>query len=372
MRSYLDARTALRKRVVLSLAIAVQVTACAQYAWFGRHTDSIRVPGQTVLDRTATYEARILMPRDHAHGGFVYDEYTDGKEDKRLSAGPFQIAGGSYPQSVNAAPKGIVFAQTRLEPDVWHHLAFVSDYDEERLYLDGTLIAAMPRSQAIGNAAGEARVGAIQRSGGGQTDGVEGGFIGYVDYVRVSRVPRYNGPRFAIPVGDLASDADTLLLYNFNDPASSDIVADESPLQRHGTLGSSFSGATRPMLVSQVGAGSAGWFRDLRVNPRGSYLRANSDAAFDAIPIDLAELGIQPGETIFLERIGDCTNDIENTTRQPELPYRLAGVFSQSPTLLGWAESNRVVGAVATGEDVVTPPPAALFERRSHKLRIPG
>jgi hypothetical protein len=67
-------------------------------------------------------------------------------------------------------------------------------------------------------------------------------------------VARYSGLSFAPPTGDLAKDADTILLYNFNDATNSMTVKDESFLARTGTLGTGFTGATAPRLVSKLPA----------------------------------------------------------------------------------------------------------------------
>lgn len=341
-----------------TLVLALVSVPCtqAQYAWFARHTDSIRIPGQTVLQNTATYETRFWMPKATAHSGFIFDEWTDGQEDKRLLVGPVQIAGGSYPQSVNSAPKGIIFAQISPSPEEWHHLAFVTDETSDRLYLDGRMVAAMNRETSIQNGSGEARVGAILRSDGSATGlTISSAFIGFIDYVRVSKVARYSGPRFDPPVGDLSSDGNTLLLYNFNDLPDSPAVLDESPSKRHGTLGASFEGATRPLLVASVSHAPETWSTNIAVNPRASYIRANGDAAYDAVPIILSELGIQPGERIFVQQIGDFNRDIETSPREPERSYRMSGVFSRTSVLLKWGQPNRVPGAVKAGESVGTP-----------------
>ncbi|NQU20164.1 MAG: PEP-CTERM sorting domain-containing protein [Candidatus Nealsonbacteria bacterium] len=62
---------------------------------------------------------------------------------------------------------------------------------------------------------------------------------------------RYSGISFTPPTGDLTSDANTQLLYNFNDPPGSTTVLDESPFGRTGTLGVGFGGATSPTLVPE-------------------------------------------------------------------------------------------------------------------------
>jgi hypothetical protein len=78
--------------------------------------------------------------------------------------------------------------------------------------------------------------------------------IGYLQSVRLSNVARYAGPTFTPPLGDLTSDANTLLLLNFNEPAGSTTVQDSGPLGRVGTLATGFPGATPPVLGPVVAA----------------------------------------------------------------------------------------------------------------------
>jgi len=78
------------------------------------------------------------------------------------------------------------------------------------------------------------------------------GFVGYLDSIRISKAARYSGLTFVPPKGDMPSDADTVLLYNFNDPESSTTIRDESPLARTGHLGAGFNGATSPKIISNL------------------------------------------------------------------------------------------------------------------------
>jgi hypothetical protein len=342
----------LRAFLLAGATLILAAQANARYAWFARHTDTIAVSGQTVLGRTATYEARFLLPSGHAHGGFVFDELTAGDEDKRLMVAPNQIVGGSFPSIGSSPAKGLLHHPVTVTLDVWHHAAFVTDVLEARLYLDGELIAVMPRSGRIGNGPGPAHVGAIWRG----DEGLVMGFVGFLDTVRVSSVARYAGLRFTPPGGDLPSDADTLLLYNFNDDPDSATVHDESPQSRHGTPGAGFPGATAPALASDTASAVHGWFRHILVNPRATYLRVNNDAAFTAVPIDLAHLGIMPGNTIFLQRVGHYNRNIEAANRNAEQWHQLAAVFSRTPILRADDELNRVQDAIPAGSPFATPP----------------
>jgi len=142
---------------------------------------------------------------------------------------------------------------------VWHHIAFVYDGSEERLYLDGQEMNARSRSGDVGDGSGQASLGAIFRD-----NAIRGSFLGYLDTLRISNIPRYSGASFTPPTGDLTSDANTLLLYNFNDASGSTTVIDESPLGRTGTSGVGFAGATSPTLVPEsstfalLGVGAVG------------------------------------------------------------------------------------------------------------------
>ena len=88
------------------------------------------------------------------------------------------------------------------------------------------------------------------------------------------------------------------------------------------------------------------------VDSRRTYLRTNSDSSLDALKIDLALLGIVPGNVIRLERLGawDCGNPcIDNVTA-------MGGVFSAGTVLSATNQAHRVPGAIDAGADVFTGP----------------
>lgn len=217
--------------------LCLAAPAAAQTAFFDDPTDVIQVDGQTVLGTAATYEAVVLFPGGVGSTGRLFNEWTFFQEDKILTAGPTHVSGGNYPAG-SALAVSVVLA-----PDVWHHVAFVYDGAEERLYVDGILLASRPMSITVGNGPGLAHIGAIFRDGT-----LNAGFVGYLETVRVSEVARYSASTFTPPLGDLESDAHTLLLLNFDEPAGSPTVQDESPLGRVGTLATGFDGATAPLL----------------------------------------------------------------------------------------------------------------------------
>lgn len=180
----------------------------------------------------------------------LYDEWENGLEDKLVwfrdaGGGATEIVAGSYPFNANTLPQAVV----TVAPNVWHHFAYVYDGAEERLYLDGVRIKTQPRTSAIANSAGVGHIGALLRPD------LWPSFQGYMESIRLSDIPRYSGESFSPPTGDFTSDANTLLLYTFDELAGSLTVADSSPLGRTGTLGAGFAGATAPLLAPRPVAG---------------------------------------------------------------------------------------------------------------------
>jgi hypothetical protein len=89
------------------------------------------------------------------------------------------------------------------------------------------------------------------------------------------------------------------------------------------------------------------------VNPAATYLRTNGEAVADAVPIDLTALGIDPGDTIRLERLGDWEAGAGFNFDEWTM---LIGVFSASNVLLSSDQLNRVQDALDAGDDVFTGP----------------
>jgi low density lipoprotein receptor-related protein 5/6 len=95
--------------------------------------------------------------------------------------------------------------------------------------------------------------------------------------------------------------------------------------------------ALGPALVPQV---------TIPIDPRDTYLRIYpADDATDATPIALAPLGIAPGETVGLKRVGDWDGGPGGDTATS-----LNGVYSASDVLLAWNVQDRVADAVIPGE----------------------
>jgi len=114
-----------------------------------------------------------------------------------------------------------------LEADRWHHLAGVYDGAELRLYVDGELVAT-------GKGSGERKrnslplLVAADPDGNGAPTSLVGG---RADEVRISKVARYAGARFA-PALRHVPDADTVLLLAL-DGEFGPWVPDASPTRSH-------------------------------------------------------------------------------------------------------------------------------------------
>jgi hypothetical protein len=208
-------------------------------ALFDQGTDTVAVSGQLALAGAATYEARVLFTAAFGAGGLVFDEWTGGEEDKFLGVELNHLNAYSYHLSDE-----VMVAPVSVALNAWHHIAYVYDGSQERLYLDGRRIGARPAAGTIANGGGTGFVGAILRD-----VGVTKGLVGYLDTLRISSVARYFGSSFTAPSGDLSADSNTLLLYNFNEAPGSSTIADLSGNGHAGTPGSGFTGATAPVLM---------------------------------------------------------------------------------------------------------------------------
>jgi hypothetical protein len=214
-----------------------------EYAWFSKTTDVIAVAGQTELESQCTIEAIFMLPTSQHSGGSLFHEWVLEKEEKHLGLSFISIGATAYPNPYLE----IVERTGLITLGEWHHVAFVCTGIDTRLYLNGVMVQSAPARQAIGNAEGQAFIGYAPRGGHDLPS-----FVGFLDSIRVSNVARYSGLSFAPPRGNLPSDGDTVLLYNFQDPSDSPTVADQSPLGRTGMLGAGFEWATAPRLIATL------------------------------------------------------------------------------------------------------------------------
>lgn len=228
--------------LVACLALpALTIHAGAQVLLQDSSTDTIEVAGHTAVTDAMTMEARLMLTCEDEAGGVVYNEWQAFAEDKQFGVTP----GGfwAYAHPINA---GNVFSvNTPISVNEWHHVAYVYDGAEERLYLDGKKVAARPASGQISH--GDfaiLHVGTIPRDGHENHT-----FVGFLDTLRISNVARYLGNSFNPPQGDLTPKQGTELLFNFNDPHGSDTVQDESHNAFVGTLGAGPCVCSMPSLT---------------------------------------------------------------------------------------------------------------------------
>jgi hypothetical protein len=226
---------------VFSVAFLSQ-SAIAGYALFDTITDTISVTGDSVIGSAATIEARVNVV--DGGGGNIFNEWTSAEEDKSLGIRSGGTVSGFLFHVGGYEP---LLSSTTVSLNTWYHVAYVYDGSEERLYLDGIKVGSRTASGDAGDSSlGVTAIGAISRD-----SIMMSSFQGLLDTVRFSTIARYTGDSFTAPAGDLTSDSDTNLLYNFNEPQNSTVVYDLSGNGRNGYFGSGFSGATSPTLIPE-------------------------------------------------------------------------------------------------------------------------
>lgn len=208
---------------------------------FQRLTDTIQLSSPANLGTTATLEARILYTSNYNGGWDLYREWVNAVEDKHLAVSP---------TAINVELHDVATIQptpTTIGLNTWHHIAAVYDGTSVNLYLDGVRIATTPASGSIANGS------ALPIFGGGIFESYypnANGFIGYVDWFRMSNVARYSGASFTPPSSQPANDSNTVLLFYFDDAPGSATAADASNYHNNGTLGVGPSGATAPVFMA--------------------------------------------------------------------------------------------------------------------------
>jgi hypothetical protein len=83
---------------------------------------------------------------------------------------------------------------------------------------------------------------------------------------------------------------------------------------------------------------------DIPLDSRATYLRLNDDPALAASPLDLAALGVAPGDYVRLRSVGSFDNGPQGDTFTS-----LIGVFSSTATLLASGNQHRVPDAIDVG-----------------------
>lgn len=233
--------------LTLAASLASVLPARAEYAVFDSPTDSIALANGTTMGTTATYEV-VFSPTSTTSGNF-YFEQIDAQEHKAMAASAVHVSGIGF---VNGVITTGLSASTSVAPRVFHHLAFVRDGAQERIYLDGTMVGSRAVTNVdIGDAANTAFAAAIGAGRYSTGTLVDPSFIGALDSIRISSTARYSGATITAPTGDMTSDGDTLLLMNFDlADVTGNVVADLSGNGRNGTLGTTFPGATKPTIVA--------------------------------------------------------------------------------------------------------------------------
>jgi hypothetical protein len=241
---------------IITLVLSVQVQGQSGYALFSRPTDTILINGHTLVTNQITIEAEILissaLPAPASSYPRIFEEQSNGQEDKTLWASPSLVGGSSWVLD-NQGPQGYgqqLGVTNEVAEDVWHHVAFVHDSNELRVYLDGVQIGIQDFSgdPSIANSSnGVMSIGAFLYDDGSW---LTNSFIGAIQWVRVSCLARYSGALATPPATVPASDAFTQVLFDFTHVApGTSIVYDLGPNQFTGTVGVGFSGATAPSFV---------------------------------------------------------------------------------------------------------------------------
>jgi Concanavalin A-like lectin/glucanases superfamily len=223
--------------VALLTVWATGPLALADFALFDSPTDTISLNGNTTLGIAATYEARVQL---RGTGGSIFSEWRIKEEDKRLDLSGQALTAYSY--DINR-PNPLSVPVT-LTPYQWYHVAYVFAGNQERLYLDGNLIALRGASGNIRDASFS-----LASLGGFVRENFTAGFIGLIDSFRVSSNARYAGTSFTPPQGDFLPDAFTQLLFNFSEQEGRATVSDLGPNAVTGFLGAGFTGATAPQII---------------------------------------------------------------------------------------------------------------------------
>jgi hypothetical protein len=225
-------------RTAALLLVLVAQGSWAGVALFQRPTDTIRLSSPTTLGTSATLEARILYAPGYKGGQDLYREWVDSVEDKHLAVTPTGFAVEFHDVGPTLSTPALVSL------GAWHHVAAVYDGTSVSLYLDGMRVATEPASGSVANGA------SLPIFGGGVYEyPTANGFVGYVDWFRVSSVARYGGVSFSPPSAQPASDSSTVLLFHFDEAPGSTSAADQSSHHNHGTLGIGAPGATSPVFT---------------------------------------------------------------------------------------------------------------------------
>lgn len=178
-----------------TVATAALLTALPLQAQVARFAGTIQIGCQTTLGTTATFEARLLI--HPGGGGAVFFEQADGRGHKALAIDAPGISGVGFTLPTNQTS---FFAAVPVTTGVFHHVAFVRDGAEERLYLDGQQVGARSASGDIDD--NDSTLAAVGARFFQNTNFMAAAFRGDIDTLRISGVVRDSGASFSAPTGD--------------------------------------------------------------------------------------------------------------------------------------------------------------------------
>jgi len=254
--------------VVFSLACFCLQTdgVSADIVEFDDVTDTISVNAFPNMSSSTTIEAVVKFDTSSSGGGMIYNQWRNFQEDKAFA---FDATSNQLVGYLNIGSP--VFAGGPVGLDKWRHLAYVYDGSEERLYVDGQLVASQSSSGDIpdGTSGRQTVIGAIDRSVA-PPDFFRNSFIGEMESLRISSVTRYSGASFTPHSGDFLLDSDALLIFNFDETPGSNSVTDLVS-GAVGTFGVGFGGATSPFIMSGVPEPSSGFL--LSIVGTGLFLK---------------------------------------------------------------------------------------------------
>jgi hypothetical protein len=225
------------------------VASCApaQFLHLDAATDTVMLPFSTGNMSSITMEARVLTCGNSSVLGLIFQEQYNALEDKALFCSAVG-AGGTMWEPSNPF---FILAPPFVACPTWRHIASVFDGAQERFYVNGLLVATRAHSGlATGVSQSAMSLGGFKEPAGPQT--VRPGFVGYVDFFRLSSVARYSGSNFIPPSeAEIALDAATLLFFKFDDGPSATTVVDLASAVV-GQFGAGFSTATMPAIVASI------------------------------------------------------------------------------------------------------------------------
>lgn len=194
-------------------------------------TDTISIQGVPNLVDDFTIECRVWIPSGSEPiipnagpypSGNVFHAQQDSAMDTGLMVGPDGIFAKGPHWWYESVPH-------TMPKNQWCHVAVVRRSTAMRVYVDGVEIGSIACSAGAAAVAPNAdvRIGAPVHNRGGLIDK---GFLGRIDWLRLSSVARYTS-NFTVPSEEslVPADAATELLLRFNEAPGASQVRDDSP-----------------------------------------------------------------------------------------------------------------------------------------------